>query len=631
MMKLDWTLTTALTLATACALASAPRGANSALLQGQAQVVGYRCVDLDGRVHHLGSGAEARPLALVFLDVGCPIARRYAPRLVELAAEAAGAGVDFYGVLSDPELSPAAARAHRDEYALSFPVLLDSAGDLAARLAPTHVPEAFVVDRDDRVVYRGRIDDRFEAVGRMRASIGSHDLLDALRATAAGKAPVLARTEPVGCVFEAWGGASERAPTYAREIAPILDANCVGCHRSGDVAPFSLQSHAEAARRAKMIAVVTRAGNMPPWFAEPGHGDFRDERGLSPRQIDLLARWAEAGAPEGDPAERLPAPKLSDDRWRLGPPDLLVEMPVDFEVPASGDDIYRYFVVPSELTETREIVAIDFRPGDPSVVHHCIVYIDRTGAARRIDAKSERPGFSVRGELADSEGESFDPNGLNTIDQVAGWAPGTQPYVLPPDTGIPLEPGGDFVLEVHYHLTGKATTDRSALALYFADKPVARHAVGLVIGTENIDIEAGEPDYWRHVWMEVPTDVDLIDVSPHMHYLGKSVEVTATLADGDEQPLIRIEDWDFRWQGAYFYRRPVLLPAGSRIDAYFRFDNSAENPFNPSSPPIRVREGWRTTDEMCLFYFTVVPHDRSGTEGLYGAMFQSFARSGEPE
>jgi hypothetical protein len=435
----------------------------------------------------------------------------------------------------------------------------------------------------------------------------------------------------VGCVFEAWKTPAGQGPvSYVRDVAPILAANCLDCHRKGDIGPFALESYDDARRRSNMIAEVCRERRMPPWFAEPDKGDFRDERRLTRRQRALLEAWAEAGAPEGDPADALPEAPRPDGRWRLGEPDLLVEMPVDYEVPASGDDIYRYFVVPSTLTEDKAVVAVDFRPGDPSVVHHCIVYIDRSGVARRIDELSEAPGFSVFGNQRDSGGLRFEPNGLDTTTQVAGWAPGTQPYVLPSGVGTPLEKGGDFVIEVHYHLTGKATTDRSAMALYFADEPVERLTTGLVMGTQNIDIPAGEPDYWRHVYMEVPADVELLEVSPHMHYLGREVEVVATLPGGGDVPLIDIDRWDFRWQGAYFYRRPVFLPKGTRIDAYFRFDNSEDNPFNQSSPPIRVREGWRTTDEMCLMYFTVVPKDRSQEELLFEAMFASFRRSGAP-
>ena len=306
-------------------------------------------------------------------------------------------------------------------------------------------------------------------------------------------------------------------------------------------------------------------------------------------------------------------------------------MPLDYQVPASGDDIYRYFVIPSELTEDKAIVAVDFRPGDPSVVHHCIAYMDRTGVAKRIDDGNDTPGFSVFGEHADSSGQRFQPNGLDTSSQIAGWAPGTQPYVLPPGMGSHLGAGGDFVLEVHYHLTGKATTDRTAMALYFADEPVERETVGMVMGTQDINIAPGDPDYWRQVWMEVPTDIDLIEISPHMHYLGKTVEVVATLPDGSEEPLITIDDWDFRWQGAYFYRQPVHLPKGTRIDAYFRFDNSAKNPFNQASPPIRVREGWRTVDEMCLFYFTAVPREAEDADKLMRASVDSFRRPGAPD
>ena len=601
----------------------------------RADLVGTRVTDLDGTVRRIGIGVglerEPRSTVLLFLDTGCPIANKYAPRLNELAREAAEKEVDFLGVISDPSTSAAEARAHRAEYGLDFPVLFDASGELADRLRPTHVPEAFVVDADDRLLYRGRVDDRFEAVGKQRASVTSHDLRDAIHGVAARTLEPTA-TEPVGCVFEAWTAPREAAPvTYNRDVAPILNANCVDCHRAGDVGPFPLDSYADARRRAKMIAEVTRGRSMPPWFAESDAAHFRDERALSRKQIALLQSWADSGAVEGRPEDLLPAPTYRDERWRLGQPDLVIEMPEPYEVPAEGDDIYRYFVVPSRLAQDRHIVAIDFRPGDPTVVHHCIAYLDRTGVAARIDALSEEPGFSVFGEQADSNGERFQPNGLDTSSQIAGWAPGTQPYVLPPGVGQRLEKGGDFVLEIHYHLTGKSTRDQSALALYFADGPVEREALGLVIGTQNIDIQPGEDLYLRHVYMDVPANMDVIDVSPHMHYLGKEVEVVATLPDSETKLLIGIDAWDFRWQGAYFYTEPVHLPKGARIDAFFSFDNSAENPFNPSTPPGRVREGWRTTDEMCLFYFTVVPEDPADAEAIFRETLRSFQRSGAPD
>lgn len=622
----------ALALATSLPAPALARSEPSAAA-ATSNVVGLRMVDTEGRVRHLGMDGltQVGPVALVFLDPGCPIAQRYAPRLNEIAAAAAEGAVEFYGVVSDPTLSPAEARAYADEYELAFPVLFDAAGELAHRLAPERVPEAFVLSSTGRLVYRGRIDDRFEAVGKLRANVGSHELLDAITALGGGGGSLPEHAEPVGCVFEAWDGERTREVSYHREVAPILAASCVECHRDGDVAPFALTSYEDARRRAKTIAEVCSDGFMPPWFADTEAGLFRDERGLGQLELEVLRAWAAAGAPEGDPAEALPPPPLAEERWRLGEPDLLVEMPVAYEVAADGDDVYRYFVIPNELAEERAIVAIDFRPGDPAVVHHCIAYIDRSGIARMNDEVDDRPGFSVFGKDAVRGVERFEPNGLDTAAQIAGWAPGTQPYRLPEGMGTRLEPGGDFVLEVHYHPNGKPTTDRSAMALYFADGPVERYTSGLVIGTENISIPPGDESYWRHVWMEVPHDLQIVEVSPHMHYLGKRVDVIATLPDGYEEPLIQIDSWDFRWQGAYFYRQPVSLPKGSRIDAYFEFDNSASNPSNPSSPPIRVQEGWRTTDEMCLFYFSVIPEKEEHLEDIYRAMYASFGRSGAME
>ncbi len=611
-------------LLTSFALLHAP-GAGAST---QADIIGVRATDIDGRVHRLGmADGRLSPVVLVFVEPGCPVSCRYAPRLNELYRIAAGEGVEFFGVLSDPGLSWREAGEYRREYALEFPILFDASGDLALRLGPTHVPEAFVVLREDVLGYRGRIDERFERVDRLRQEFASHDLLEALRAAAARRVHEPARTEPVGCVFEAWD--VPRGPvTYTRDVAPILNANCVECHREGDIGPFPLQDYEEARRRARMLARVVSERIMPPWRAAPGAGEFRDERVLGEREIAVLTAWAEAGAPLGDPEDLLPAPPVPRTRWRLGEPDLLVQLPTDFAVPASGDDIYRYFVVPSGLTEDETIVGVDFRPGDPSVVHRCIAYLDQSGWGRRMDEQDPEPGFSVFGQEASEDEAEL---ALLQAETVAGWAPGAEPYRMPRGLGQLLPAGGDFILEVHYHLNGKATTDRSSLALYFADEPVERLVQGLVIGTENIDIPAGEADYRRHVWMQVPTALELVDVTPHMHYLGREVEAIATLPGGAKLDLVRILDWDFRWQSTYVYREPVRLPAGSRIDVSFRFDNSAANPSNPSSPPIRVREGWRTIDEMCLFYLTIVPDEAEQMDQIYGAMFASFMRSGEPE
>ncbi len=592
-------------------------------MNDSAGVIGARALDLDGGVHRLGMSDPLRHVALIFIDPACPISNRYAPELDELRAQAARRNVDLFGVLSDPAVSVTAARAFRTKYGLKLPILFDASGDLAIRLRPTTVPEAFLIDTRDRVVYRGRIDNRFAAVGRLRQKITRRDLLDAFGRVASGKPTAPVRTVPIGCIFEAWKPAGRTGKvTYTRNIAPILDANCVSCHRDGGIAPFALQTYEQSQRRAGMLAFVTKKRRMPPWSADPGHGSFRDERRLSKHQIGLLDRWSKAGAPRGQAADRLPAPKVFASGWPLGKPDLELKMRQSFEVPAKGADIYRYFVIPSGMTQDRVITAMDFRPGDATVVHHSIFYMDYSGRARRLDARDPRPGFRVFGT------ENF--MATEGVEGIGGWAPGADPFKLPAGLGMRIPGGGDIVLEIHYHLTGKQTTDRSTLALYFAKKPVKRYVEGLVLRTEDLSIPAGERNYVRRISMDVPAAFDLINISPHMHYLAREVHVELILPSGKKRSLIKISDWDFRWQNVYTYRQPIRVPKGSRLVAHYRFDNSDTNPANPSDPPRRVGFGPQTTDEMCELYLTIVPVRAADQPKLLRASLLSMLRSADP-
>lgn len=612
----------------AAVLAMTALGGGSTMAQATlgTNVVGLRISDVDGVVHRLGVGNGRRAVVLVFLDEGCPVARRYAPDLNGVAREAERVGVEFYGVISDPDVTARAARAFRKARSLKYPVLFDASGDLAMRVRPTTVPEAFLIDEEDRVAYRGRIDDRFASVGRLRRKITHHDLRDAIAAIGRGTVPAVRRTKPVGCVFEAWTAAIPKAVTYTRNIAPILAANCTECHRQGGIGPFPLETYRQARRRARMIARVCEEKLMPPWRAESGFGHFRDERALSPRQIALLEAWADAGAPPGPPEEALPREKPTSAQWRLGPPDLILTMAEPFEIPATGDDIYRYFVLPEKLPDDVVITAMDFLPGDPTVVHHMNSFVDYTGKARKKDAEDAAPGFSVfgKGSFFDYSGEGGGTGALG------GWAPGSDPYRLPPEHGIYVPKGGEVVIEVHYHLTGKKTKDRSSIGFYFAQKPVQHYVDGLVIGTMDVSIPADDGDYVRHVWMNVPADLRLIDVTPHMHNVGKSMKAVVTRPDGTQMPLISIPDWDFRWQNIYTFRKPVLIPKGSRIDAWFHFDNSAKNPDNPHAPPRKLKWGWGTDEEMAELWMAFVPVRRSDSRAIHRAGEATWYRSAKP-
>ena len=323
-------------------------------------VVGARIVDVHGRVHRLGVSQSVSPFIVVFIDQQWPISARYAPELNEFSELAASAGLQFYGVLSSPLMNASEARDYVSGAGLLFPVLWDPSGDFALRLGPVVTPEVFVVSPDGSVIYRGRIDDRFPTLGVLRNKITSHDLRDVIGALGQGEDLRPRYTPSVGCFFEAWTAALPNEVTYTRDIAPIINANCVECHREGGVGPFSFESHELVRHRARMMAHVTSQGIMPPWRAQKGYGEFRDERFLSQRQIELIGAWSRAGAPRGANDHAIPLPIWPAPDWQLGEPDLVIEMDQDFEIPAAGDDIYRYFVMPVNLTKDRMVVAADF-------------------------------------------------------------------------------------------------------------------------------------------------------------------------------------------------------------------------------------------------------------------------------
>lgn len=582
-------------------------------------LAGRRLLDLDGKVRELGGASAARPFALVFLGTECPISRKYLPRLGEIGREAALAGVELLGVIDDPTLTRERTRAFARDFAVGIPLVFDPERELARELSPTHVPEAFVLKRDGSLLYRGAIDDSFPDLGAERREAHKHFLLEAIRAAIEGRTPAEARTTPVGCLHEpppgvqASGGTGQ--VTFTRHVAPILLAHCAGCHREGEVAPFPLVTFADAAKRAGQIATVTERRLMPPWGPEKGHGSFLDDPSLSGSQILTLQAWARAGAPEGDPAD-LPPLLAPATGWRLGEPDLVLEMPEAFTVPAEGRDIFRCFVLPTGLVEDRVVSAIEYHPGARGVVHHVLFFLDASGVARKLDRNDAGPGYKTFG------GIGFFPSG-----GLGGYAPGSEPRRLSPGLGRSLEKGSDLVLQVHYHPTGRQEKDRGKVALFFAKEPVEHLVTGLVVLNPQIDIPAGEKRYERTASYTLPVAATVIGAAPHMHYLGKRMRVQATTPSGEIVPLISINSWDFRWQGQYLYREPIRLEKGTRIDLEAVYDNSAENPRNPSQPPRRVTSGEQSTDEMCMAFFQVYTQSEEDRQALRRATLWNLFRA----
>jgi hypothetical protein len=412
-------------------------------------------------------------------------------------------------------------------------------------------------------------------------------------------------------------------PTFSKDVAAIVYGQCASCHRPGQAAPFALLSYADAKKRGKLIAQVTQSRQMPPWKADKGDVAFRNERRLSDEQIDVLKRWVAAGMPEGDPSQA-PAPPTFATEWALGKADLVVKMPKAFHVPAEGRDIYRNFAIALNLTEDKWIKAIDFRPSASSVVHHSLFFLDTTGTAAKAEAASGEVGTSggmgglrggaknKQGALALLSGLSGEGGSLSAgLAGLGGWAVGAQPRFLPEGLAYRLPKGSDLILSTHFHPSGKAEEEASTVALYFADKPPVQRFTGLQVPIgfgilSGIDIPAGQKDYVIEDSFVLPVDAKGFGIAAHAHYLAKEFKVTATPPGGKTLTLLSISDWDFGWQEQYAFKDFLDLPKGTKIQARISYDNTADNPRNPSVPPRRVKWGKESTDEMGSITLQVV-------------------------
>jgi hypothetical protein len=407
----------------------------------------------------------------------------------------------------------------------------------------------------------------------------------------------------------AWVSGTARAEdvTYSRDVARILFARCTECHRPGQAAPFPLLTYEDARKRGSMVSVVVEDGTMPPWHPDPAAEPLRDARLLTDAERETISLWVEQGMPEGDPAE---TPKVPDfpDGWRLGEPDLVLTMAEPFDVPAGGPDINRCFVLPLDLPADKWVRAVEIRPSSRGVVHHALFFLGDAEAVRAEDARDEPPGFDRMGA------------GLRGF--LGGWALGATPRFMPDGLALPLPAGTDFVLQIHFHPSGKAEREQATVGLYLSDEPPREEVEYLqlppLFGALDLGtIRAGESKTMKRSRI-LDREVQLISVGGHAHYLGTTMKATATLPDGSSRLLFHIPRWDFKWQGRYDYEKPVVLPAGTRVDVAISYDNSDSNPNNPSVPPIDVRFGEGSTDEMGAVTFTFIDPAGAPAEERFG-------------
>lgn len=398
--------------------------------------------------------------------------------------------------------------------------------------------------------------------------------------------------------------------TYSEDIAPIIYKNCTSCHRAGEIAPFPLTNYAEVSAWAGMIKYVTEIRYMPPWKPEIGYQEYQKENYLTDAQIQLIADWVADGSPQGDPNLEPPVP-IFPSGSQVGTPDLVLSFAESYTHQGNNTDEYRYFVLPTGLTQDKDLVALELRPGNKKIVHHTLIWEDTTGAAAADDAATPLYGYS---------GNSGTSASINSA-QLPGYVPGQKTNVYTNGMAMKLHAGSDLKLQMHYAPTPTDETDSTTINLFFADAPATRFVQSYVMLPTNNILTNGPfimpPNQVKkfHGEFTVPFNVSLLGIAPHSHLLSKSWEVYAVTPANDTINLIKINDWDFNWQGAYMFERLIVLPVGSVIHAYAEYDNTVNNPLNPNSPPIQVSWGEGTSDEMYYLPVLFLPYQQ-GDENI---------------
>jgi len=543
--------------------------------------------------------AGGRPAVIAFLTVDCPMASVYAARLNDLLRRFPPGSFSLVAVDSNPNDSYDSMESFMRRRALGFPFLRDADGAVAEMCQAKRTPFVVLLDKNRQVRYRGRIDDQYSRGGANRGAPTREDLHQALQEVLAGKSVAVPETEATGCVLEraAPRPAADPVPArdppppparyvYSRDIAPIIERHCRSCHRPGEVAPFPLLNYRDAKSHAGTIAEVVASGAMPPWHASPHYGTFRNARGLTDAEKQVIAEWVRTGAQEGDPAPAVddaPAPK-----WRIGRPDAVFGPRRSFDVPAEGVIPYQHFIVDTGYTTDVWVSAVEVRPSNRRVVHHCSVFLQ--------PASSARPD------------EYFETGALGSF-FLGSFTPGTGAVEFPPGMAKRIPAGTRLHFAIHYTPIGTPEVDRTTVGLRLADPRTIRKEVATkVLLAEDIAIPPHAADYRVERTWTAPADMLLLSMFPHMHVRGKSICYQAEYPDGRNEILLDVPHYDFNWQHLYELAAPVRLPAGTIVRATAAYDNSAANPHNPN-PSATVRTGLQSWDEMFNMYFDVALAD----------------------
>jgi peroxiredoxin/cytochrome c5 len=545
---------------------------------------------------------QSRLTVLFFFGIECPLAKTYINRMQEIASEY-GSGestetekqhpadlhdsIAWYGINSNPQDSLTEIAGLASRQSITFPLLKDPDGRLAASLGVQRVPEVFVIDRKGFIRYRGKIDDRY-GIGYSRPQATKNYLSETLQILSNDTDAFLAttKTEAVGCRLGKTPSQenslnaveASHSLSYGETISGILNKHCTSCHREGQIGPMRLDNFEDASAWIDMICEVVEDRRMPPWHANPKVGHFSNDRSLSDEEIQAIVAWRAAGTPRG---KQIVTPEEAPayEGWQLArKPDLIVRMSdKPFQVPATGVVDYKYFKVDPHFDEDKWVHAYEIRPGNRSVVHHVLIFAVEEGNEQKIDAERS---------------------------YLAGYVPGTRVLPYPKGMAKKIPKGSKLIFQVHYTPVGTAQEDLSEVGFLFEDSAAITHEVKTYSAVQSkLAIPPGSSDYQAKARIKITEpDAELLGMSPHMHVRGKSFSYELIHPDKRREPLLDIPAYDFGWQTFYALSQPKKLPLGGHIQCYATFDNSEANLNNPD-PKKLVTWGDQTTDEMMIGYF----------------------------
>ena len=548
-------------------------------LEEGSRVENFRLMDHQGASHELHYFADAPAIVLMTHSTSCSTMPQSLQSLTSMQTQFSPAGAEFMLInsdLRDRRTTVAASVADAD-----LPILLDPTQIIGESLGADTAGETLVVNpRDWTLAYRGDVTGAAQAVAQLVAGDEvSVDSQPVASADCAVDFPELARR------------AEHKNISYAKTIAPMLNDNCVSCHREGGIGPWAMTDYNMVRGFSLMIREVVRTQRMPPWHADPHVGEFSNDRSLSDDEIRTLVHWVEAGAPRGEGADLLAENSQSWPIWAMGEPDVIIDIPPE-DVPASGVVDYKYKMVTNPLDKDVWVKAAEIIPGDRSVLHHVITSFGE------LETEGRRAGRLKRG----------------TGGGLGGYVPGAEGKPFPDDTGILLPAGATIEFQMHYTPAGLATTDASRMGLYLYEEPPEHKLDSMVLLNPRILIPAGAPNHSEVMVRTFDQDVLVYSLLPHAHYRGKASEFVAHLPDGTQETLLSVPRYDFNWQTNYDLKEPRFLPAGTKMVHRTWWDNSARNPANPDATR-DVPWGQQSWDEMLFgsVRYRVVEADAAGS------------------